>query len=73
MSLNSCSNSAASASADGNSLMSLSKLHVIAVVMIVFTMDGPRPESFKVWYEAINSFNSFNPLYKPAFSAGGVR
>ena len=53
--------------------MSLSRLHVIAVVTMELTMDAPRPESFKPWYDAMSSLSSFKPLYRPAFSAGGVR
>jgi hypothetical protein len=57
----------------GISGMSLSRLHVIAVVTMEFTMDGPRPESLRPWYEEMSSFSSLRPLYRPAFSAGGVR
>ena len=40
----------------------LSRLHTHAVVTMELTMDAPRPESFRVWYDAISSFSSLRPL-----------
>ena len=73
MSRVSWSMSLASESSVRISLMSLSRLQVIAVVMMEFTMEGPRPESFRPWYDEMSSLSSFSPLYRPALSAGGVR
>ena len=62
MSRLSMSKSLASESSVGISGISLSRLQVIAVVMIELTMEGPRPESLRPWYEEISSLSSLRPL-----------
>ena len=53
--------------------MSLSKLQVRAEETIEFTMAAPRCSfSRRFWYDDTSSPRSFKPLYKPAFSGGGV-
>ena len=56
MSRLSMSKSLASESSVGISGISLSRLQVI-VVMIELTMEGPRPESLRPWYEEISSLS----------------
>ena len=41
--------------------------------MIELQMVEPRPLSRRPWYEPTSSPSSLSPLYRPAFSAGGVR
>jgi len=54
--------------------MSLSRLQVYAAAMIELTMLGPRDSfSRRDWYDETSSWSSLRPLYRPAFSAGGVR
>ena len=54
--------------------MSLSKLHVHDVAMMDETIGPPRASlSRSSWYDLIRSDSSLRPLYRPAFSAGGVR
>ena len=65
--------SAAAASSVSGRDTSRSRLHWRAVSMMVAQMAGPRPPSRRPWYDEISSFSSFSPLYRPAFSAGGVR
>jgi hypothetical protein len=61
------------ASSAAGSATSLSRLHWRAVSMMVAVICSARPDSRIDWYEEMSSLSSLRPLYRPAFSAGGVR